>query len=138
LLVGEIAHGAVSGLLHTVRTGEPAFEWHHGMGWWAYFATHPEAAAVHDAMFAEQSGALAEVLLEHLDLTGVATLVDVGGGYGGLLVPVLRAHPAMRGVIVDLPHAAAGAAERIRAARLADRCTFVAGDCFVAVPPGEA
>ena len=104
LVTGEIAYGAISGLLHSVQTGEPAFERHHGMGWWEYFAAHPDDAAVHDGMFAR----LASALLTAHDFGGVGLLVDVSGGYGGLLQPILRVHPAMRGVIVDLPHVAPG------------------------------
>jgi hypothetical protein len=87
-------------------------------------------------MFARQSAALASALLAAHDFADVGLLVDVGGGYGGLLLPILRAHPAMRGVIVDLPHVAPGAAEQIRAAGLAGRCEFVGGDFFAAVPAG--
>ena len=87
-------------------------------------------------MFARQSAALASALLAAHDFADVGLLVDVGGGYGGLLLPILRAHPAMRGVIVDLPHVAPGAAEQIRAAGLAGRCEFVGGDFFAAVPGG--
>lgn len=136
LMSGELSYGAVSDLLYSVQTGEPAFERLHGMGWWEYFAAHPDEAALLDAVFARQSAALAGALLAAYDFAGIDLLVDVGGGFGGLLLPILRAHPPMRGIVFDLPHVEHGAAERIRAAGLEDRCAFVGGDFFEAVPVG--
>ena len=63
-------------------------------------------------------------------------MVDVGGGNGGLLLPVLERHPHLRATIFDLPHVADAARHRIAAAGLADRCDAVGGDAFVEVPSG--
>ncbi|MGH7865439.1 MAG: methyltransferase [Candidatus Binataceae bacterium] len=41
-------------------------------------------------------------LAEHLDLAGVATIADVGGGPGTYLVELLRMWPQLRGSIYDL------------------------------------
>ncbi len=40
---------------------------------------------------------------EHLDLTGVRTLADVGGGPGTYLVEFLRRYPDLHGALWDLP-----------------------------------
>jgi hypothetical protein len=58
----------------------------------------------------------------------------VGGGHGLLLATILRAHPAMRGVLFDRPEVVAGAA--LEEAGVADRCEVVGGDFFADVPPG--
>jgi hypothetical protein len=42
----------------------------------------------------------------------------------------------MRGVLFDVDHVIAGAAPLIERAGVADRCQTVAGDFFMAVPPG--
>jgi hypothetical protein len=60
------------------------------------------------------------------ELADVAVVVDVGGGHGGLVLPLLAARPQLRGIVVDLPHAASGARAQIEAGGLADRCEFVA------------
>jgi 16S rRNA G1207 methylase RsmC len=39
-------------------------------------------------------------------------IVDVGGGNGSLLLPVVEHHPAMRLTIFDLPHLCFHAARR--------------------------
>ena len=62
--------------------------------------------------------------------------MDVGGGIGTLLATVLRAHPEMQGVLLEMPHVTAEARTRLAAAGVGDRCTVVEGDFFEAVPPG--
>jgi hypothetical protein len=66
-------------------------------------------------------------------------LVDVGGGYGALVPPVLAHHPAMTAVVFDLARCERGAVEWLDTAGLAARCRFVAGDFFTdALPSGDA
>jgi SAM-dependent methyltransferase len=136
-VTGEVAGPAVAELEYSLRTGQPAFDHARGVSWWEYFAANPEAATIHDQMFVDQSNAIAPLLLEHCDLDGVDTVVDLGGGYGGLSLPLLTSYSSMRGVIVDLPHTAPGARDQIRAAGLEDRCQFVAGSFFESVPAGD-
>jgi hypothetical protein len=70
--------------------------------------------------------------LESIDWRGDETVVDVGGGNGSLLVALLDRHPGMRGIVFDLP-------DTVRDEKaLGDRCTFVAGSFFEAVPEGDA
>jgi uncharacterized cupin superfamily protein len=64
-----------------------------------------------------------------------AGLLDVGGG-GVLLSAILRAAPALRGVLLDRPAAIDAARRRLEADGVADRAECVAGDFFEAVPPG--
>jgi hypothetical protein len=60
----------------------------------------------------------------------------VGGGFGQLLLPVLHARPALRGVVYDLPRCGEGARRLIAEEGLAERCAFQAGDFFASVPRG--
>jgi hypothetical protein len=136
-VTGAVAGPAVAELEYTVRTGEPGFDRARGTSWWEYFASDPQAARIHDEMFVDQSNAIAPLLVDICDLDGVGTIVDIGGGYGGLSLPLLQRFPAMRGVVVDLPHAESGARAHIAAAGLDDRCEFVAGDFFAGVPTGD-
>ncbi len=63
-------------------------------------------------------------------------VVDVGGGTGGLMSGLLANHPALRGIVVDLPHSEAVARATFERAGVADRCSFVSGNFFEAVPSG--
>jgi hypothetical protein len=72
--------------------------------------------------------------LERLDSVawrGDETVVDVGGGDGSLLRALLERRPRLRGIVFDLP-------ETVRdETSFGDRCTFVAGSFFDAVPSGD-
>jgi SAM-dependent methyltransferase len=135
VMFGEEVHRAFGGILHTLRTGRPSFPELYGTSFYDYLGEHPEAAATfHAAMGA----AALPAALARCDLSGLRTLVDVGGGEGGLLAAVLRQHPAARGALVELPETVAHARKRLAAAGCADRVDFVTGSFFDAgaVPPG--
>ena len=61
--------------------------------------------------------------------TGKArSLLDVGGGSGSYTIAFLRASPAMRATLFDLPEVIPMARERLTQADVAYRVTLVAGD----------
>jgi orsellinic acid C2-O-methyltransferase len=123
-------------LSHAVRTGEHAFRHIFGTDMWTRLAERPEAARLFDeAMQSLTQGANGR-LITNYPFEKFGWIVDVGGGNGSLLLPVLGRHPAMRATIFDLPHVADAARSRIAAAGLSDRCEAVGGDAFVAVPAG--
>ena len=62
--------------------------------------------------------------------------MDVGGGTGAMLAELLRGHPHLRGVLVDLPGAAARSQETFDAAGVADRVTVLAQSFFDPLPAG--
>src|SRR5438552_14099389 len=64
------------------------------------------------------------------------TLADVGGGNGSVLITILKQHPALRGILFDLPNVVARAEGAIQAAGIADRCQAMAGSFFESVPSG--
>src|ERR1700730_1796218 len=122
--------------LHSVRTGEPAFNHLHGTDIFTYLDRNPDAAAIFNAGMTGRAGS-ADVAVAHTyDFTGAHTIVDVGGGHGLLLSAILDVYPEARGVLLDLPSVGAGARERIAAAGLAHRCDVIGGDFFVSVPSG--
>lgn len=63
-------------------------------------------------------------------------VVDVGGGNAALLIALLRAHPGLRGTVVDLPGTAARAEQAVDAAGPADRADVAAGSFFDQLPAG--
>ena len=62
--------------------------------------------------------------------------MDVGGGYGELIATILLAHPEVRGVLFDMPHAIDLAATHLREKGVLDRCELVAGSFFESLPGG--
>ena len=120
--------------MHSVTTGQPAVEKATGVPVFEYFPQHPELSEVFNSAMTAFSAMIVPAAIAAYDFSGIGTLVDVAGGHGQLLISVLQAHPAMQGILMDLPHVIAGAVPRIRAAGLEGRLTAEAGDFFTAVP----
>jgi predicted O-methyltransferase YrrM len=121
---------------HSVRTGEPAFDHVFAMPIFEYFAKMPEAAAVFDAAMTSISTWESKAVIAAYDFPGIATLVDVAGGHGLMIMTILEANRKMRGILFDLPHVTARAAMLLRSGGVADRCQIVSGDFFTSVPEG--
>lgn len=137
LLSGSETHWRSWGeILHTVRTGRPAFERVFRMPYFRYLDRAPEARALFDAAMADYSAEVAGEVADGFDFSDVRTVVDVGGGRGGLLLPLLSANPRMAGVLFDGPRALRAARKGVAAVGIAGRCTLVAGDFFRSVPRG--
>lgn len=132
---GEQPYRAFGALLHTVRTGETAFDQIYGMGHFEYLAQNPEAAESFHRTMAATVPTPGDPL-ERLDLGGQKVVVDVGGGVGELLGRILRAHPSFRGVLFDLPAAVAGAQAHLSSAGVADRCEVRTGSALESAPTG--
>jgi 2,7-dihydroxy-5-methyl-1-naphthoate 7-O-methyltransferase len=129
--------GAWSSLLSAVRTGRPAYHEVFGRSFWDDLAAHPAIAERFDEMMGPAGHARPdpEVLLAG-DWESVCTVVDVGGGTGALLAEVLRARPALRGTLVDLPATIARSGPILGAAGVADRVTAVGQSFFDPLPAG--
>ncbi|MEV7598873.1 methyltransferase [Kitasatospora sp. NPDC089797] len=123
-------------LTRCLTGGGSAFDEIFGIPFFDHFARDARTAAVfHDGM-AAMSDAENAVLAAAYDFPSTGTVVDIGGGHGGLLLEVLRRNPALAGVLYDRSHVLAG--HRLGSAgELAGRWTLAEGDFFAAVPPGD-
>jgi len=125
------------GRLHeSVRSGQPMAHEALGMELFDWYAQNPGEAGFFNAAMGNLSALAAGELVQVYDFSAVRTVADVGGAHGVLLAAVLRANPAARGILFDLPHVIATARDVIAAEGLADRCELVSGDFFAAVPDG--
>jgi hypothetical protein len=136
VLYGEVFYPAWGDLLHSVRTGEPAFEHQLGMGVFEYLVHNAEAGKVFDEAMGGRAHRIASAVVGRYDFSPFATVVDVGGGQGTLLAAILRSTRATRGILFDLPQVVVGAEVFLRTAGVADRCTCSGGDFFAGVPSG--
>ncbi|HET6852913.1 MAG TPA: methyltransferase [Pyrinomonadaceae bacterium] len=134
--LGQEHYPAWGNLMHSVKTGEIAFDNFFGVDIWKYFQQNPEDAAVFNNSMSSVTAVTNEAITSLYDFSGFKKLVDVGGGHGGLITSLLKSNPAMKGVLFDAPQVIEGARARIEAAGLAERCETVAGDFFKAVPEG--
>src|SRR3954469_12746780 len=96
-------------LPHSVRTGQSAQEYLYGMRQFDYLATQPEIADIFNGGQLTGTLNVAAAVLDAYDFTPFQTIMDVGGGSGALATTALRAHPAMHGVVFDLPFCRQGA-----------------------------
>lgn len=128
--------GAWAALLGTVRTGKPCYADVFGLPLWEDLAAHPRIAESFNDLMAEQSATIWPELAAAYDWSGVREIVDVGGGTGTLLAALARAHPHLRGTVLDLPATARAAAERFAREGLADRCRAQGGSMFDPLPRG--
>ena len=133
---GRMAH-AWGTMLQYVRTGEPAYRGLFGRDFWADLEAHPEVAADFDALIGPAGHGTPDPNFEiTLGWEAVRWVVDVGGGTGAMLAEILRAHPHLRGTLVDVPRAVASSASIFAAAGVTDRVTTSGQSFFDPLPAG--
>ncbi|HEV2371925.1 MAG TPA: methyltransferase [Streptosporangiaceae bacterium] len=128
--------GSWARLPGSIRTGRTAFNDLHGMGYYDWFTDQPRDCERFERSAESVNPLVLRTVLGAVDWSGIATLVDVGGGHGTFLAGVLRHNPGMRAILLDLPHVAALAPAELKAAEVGDRCEVVGGSFFDQVPAG--
>lgn len=123
-------------LMHSVKTGAPAFDDEHGMSVWEYRAQNPGALRVFDEAMSERVRASSSAVVDAYDFSRFDRIVDVGGGQGLLIANILKANPSMRGILFDLDPVIQGAKQLLEEASVAERCEAVAGSFMEEVPRG--
>jgi hypothetical protein len=137
LLMGEpVCYDSCGKLLHSVKTGETAFERTFNTPFFDYLGQHPEMGRLFDESMTSFSVPENGAIVGAHDFSGIGTLIDVAGGYGTLLAAILQAHPTMKGVLADVPAVIEGARQNFAAANLAGRCTVEPINFFESVPAG--
>lgn len=135
IMNGEEIYRAAGELLHTVRTGETAFNHLYGKGQFEYLAEHAEASSTFNKAMA-QSLRHRKNPIESYNFKDKRLVVDVGGGRGDMLASVLAANPSMNGILFDLPQGAAEAQSLLRAKGVENRCQIKTGSFFDSIPSG--
>ncbi|HEV2639436.1 MAG TPA: methyltransferase [Actinocrinis sp.] len=125
---------AYTGLLHSVRTGEPGYAAVHGRTLWEELDDAPAFRRYFDELMRSEQRRTAPQVARLYDWSAAADVVDVGGGNGGLLAEVLAEHRHLRGVLIDRPASAPAAAATFAEMGVADRAAFVAASFFEPLP----
>jgi C-methyltransferase len=123
-------------LTYSVKTGRPAFDKVHGCQVFDYFAGHPESGQIFNDAMTSFTSVTGGAVADAYDFSGIKTLVDVGGGHGGLLVAIARKYPTIKGIVADRPDVAAGASALLASHGLQDRITASGVDFLQSVPAG--
>lgn len=119
-----------------VRSGRNVFEDVYEREFFEYLNEEaPESAYVFNRAMTTSSEQSARDVAALLDLGGVASVADIGGGQGQVVAGLLEKHPGMHGTLLDLPGVVANADARLRdGGSLADRVRIVPGDCREDIP----
>ena len=114
----------------TAATGRPFFEWVHEQ--------RPDAGATFDAAMHSLSSVAGPLLADAVDIDGVRTVCDVGGGTGRLLRTFLETYPSISGTVFDLDDVVTGA-PAVLGVLPAERWRAVGGSFFDAgaIPAGH-
>jgi hypothetical protein len=123
-------------LLYSVQTGKPAWGHVHGAEVFDYFAANPEQSEIFNHAMTDGSQAIAPLVAEAYDFSGINRLADIAGGHGYLLAQILKANPNLKGILFDVPPVIAGADALLEAEGVAERVEKVSGDFFTSVSKG--
>ena len=127
-------------LADAIRTGEPQSRQVFGLEWWDYLKANPkEMETFGEAMKSNSLNSMLGVLT-HCDFTNVTKVVDVGGGFGHLVVALLEKYPALHGVLQDLPGLIPVAQKNFPVSNpsVASRLEYVGADMFESLPRADA
>ena len=76
-------------IVHSIQTGQPAWEHVHKMPIFEYIGQHPEAARIFDQAMTSLSATEAAAIVDAYDFGEIRKLADIGGGQGFLLRTIL-------------------------------------------------
>ena len=133
---GALYYQAAAGLLATARDGKTAFEHVHGARFFDHLQRHRDQYDVFQQSMAGRAMHEARDVVAAYDFSGLRRLVDVGGGPAVLLAEILRAVPALAGVLMDRETVLPRAREHLDFSGVGDRAACVPGDFFASVPAG--
>jgi isoprenylcysteine carboxyl methyltransferase (ICMT) family protein YpbQ len=123
-------------LMHSIKTGETAFNHAAGMSIWDYYSQHPEDSKSFNRAMTDVTATVIEAVLESYDFSSFNTVVDVGGGRGHLIAAILKTNSTLKGILLDLPAVIEDAPAQLVANGVAERCVLVAGSFFESIPVG--
>ncbi|XP_017631823.1 xanthohumol 4-O-methyltransferase-like isoform X1 [Gossypium arboreum] len=116
-----------------VKEGGIAFKKAHGREIWDLASGNPEFNKLFNDGLASTSKVVTSAILSGYKqgLSSIESLVDVGGGIGGLISEIVKAYPHIKGVNFDLPHV-------VLAAPAYNEISHVGGDMFHVIPNANA
>lgn len=134
--INEPEHWKVYGdLIHSVRTGEPAWDKTHGEPVFPYlFKTNPELGDIFNKAMTSYTHQTTGPLLEAYDFSSAQVIADIGGGLGHLLGSVLATNKGTTGVLFDLPEVLSGAPAMLKKYGVEDRVETMCGDFTQDIP----
>jgi len=119
-------------LRNSVETGEASVP--SGPEHFAESQADPVRSDIFNRAMAEGSLIVGRALAKAHDFSRYRTVMDVGGGYGALLVGLVEANPGLHGFVFDMPVLANAARRYLAEQGVDDRVDYVGGSFFETVP----
>lgn len=137
IMCGEPWHWDTwGGLLYTVQTGGPYFVKHFGVDFFPYIKDNIEVGKRFNNAMTSLSSLSDDAISKKIDFSKTKSLVDIGGGKGGLVAAILDRYQNINAVLFDLPETLEEMNEFISTRGLKGRCKAIGGDFFDKVPEG--
>lgn len=123
-------------LLEALHTGEVPFERANGETVYDYCQNHDWSGDVFINAMSFLTDHTVDAMLEAHDFSRFKTVMDVGGGQGGLIARVVK-KTGCHGILFDVPYVLETAPAYLEQQGVApDAVTIIAGDVFESVPTG--
>jgi hypothetical protein len=133
---GQMVYKLWNGMLETVMTGKTGAQLQGVNDSFDLMAQNPENVGIFNAAMVDLTRFVTPSILHAYDFSGIAHLMDVGGGSGELIGAVVGKFPHIRGTVFDLPRCAGSAKHHFDLIGVSDRTEFQSGDFFAAIPSG--
>lgn len=136
LFTGDMLWKQFEDLTHVARTGGTTRAIATGAAGFAQLQAQPARLEAFQRAMAESSVRAAREVLGVYDFGSIRRVLDVGGGYGGVLAVLLARFPMMTGAVCDLAYLQSAATAYLQEAGVHPRAIFLPGDFFEFVPEG--
>lgn len=137
LFEGEMLAQSWSGLVESVRTGKTATQLRgNGDDRYAVTGQATEWTQRFNAAMVSLTRSIVPKIVSAHDFAAARVVMDVGGGTGELIGGVLQRNSHLEGISFDLARCEADARAHFDRLGIADRCKFIGGSFFEAIPDG--
>lgn len=121
---------------YSIQTGKPAFNYLYGQGYFDVIAQDNQKAVQFDEGMRNISQEENSQIVESYDFSPYKTIIDIGGGKGGLLSEILKNNSFAYGILYDLLHVMSSAQDYLSKQKLEGRYNCLPGSFFESINKG--
>lgn len=133
-MVDDVWWQAFSQLDASLKTGTPAFELQHGDDFFSFLSQHPEKQQNFDRGMAKLSSYDETAISQAFNFSIFSSIVDMGGGRGGLLKAITSQYPELTAILFDTPAVIC----QLDRNSFTKQVTLQEGDFFATIPQADA
>lgn len=133
-MVDEDWWHAFAKLDSSLQSGNSAFEMQHGDDFFSFLSKDAHKQHNFDRGMAKLSSYDVDAISKAYDFSVFSTLVDMGGGRGGLTQAITRQYPSLQAILFDSP----AVIHQLDTQNFSDKVRLQAGDFFKEIPQADA